>query len=157
MKKIIAGMVLLCGLSVPALAADYTVINLTINVNRSAAAVWAKVGGYCAIADWFKAKCAITSGNGEVGTIRRMNDRLDELLVAKSAYSYTYTQPATPNPLFGTLEVRSVDSGHSQIFYTLLYDQAPLGAADAQAAARQSRTTRFQTAIETMKAMAEAN
>ena len=140
MKKIIAGAALLSALSFPALAADYTTIHLNVAVNRPAEAVWAKVGDYCAITDWLKVKCMLTSGTGEVGTIRQLNGTTEEILVAKTPLSYAYTQPASTILYHGTLEVRPVDAGHSQIFYTLMYDQAPLATPEAQDANRQSRT-----------------
>ena len=133
-----------------------SVIVLTADVNRGADVVWGKVGGYCAIADWFKATCTYTSGAGDVGTIRRLNGMIDEVMVAKTRYSYTYTQPTSTILYHGTLEVQPVDSGHSKIVYTLIYDQEPLGTPDAKAANRKQRATRFQTAVDTMKAIAEA-
>jgi hypothetical protein len=156
MKQIIASLALLCAVAAPAAAADYTTIDLSIGVNRPAATVWAKVGGYCAIADWLKVTCVLTSGTGEVGTMRHLNGTIDELLVGKTPLSYTYTQPASPILYHGTLEVRPIDAGHSEIHYNLMYDQAPLATPEAQDANRKSRAARFQTAIETMKAMAEA-
>jgi hypothetical protein len=155
-KAIITAVGLVCALALPAAAADYAVIPLSIAVNRPAQAVWAKVGDYCAIATWLKVKCEITAGSGDVGTVRHINDTTVEIMVGKTALSYTYTQPSSAILYHGTLEVRPVDATHSQIFYTLLYDQAPLATPEAQAANRKSRTDRFQGAIEAMKAMAEA-
>jgi hypothetical protein len=156
MKKFIAAAGLVCALVLPAHAADYAVIHLNIAVNRPAEAVWAKVGDYCAIAGWLKMKCVITAGNGDVGTIRQLNGTIEEIMTSKTPLSYGYTQPASTILYHGVLEVRPVDAGHSQIFYTLMYDQAPLATPDAQAANRKSRSDRFQGAIEAMKAMAEA-
>jgi hypothetical protein len=159
MKKIIAAATLLAASGLPAAAADYTTVHLSIMVNRPAEAVWARVGGYCTISVWLKLPCTITAGSGDVGTIRSLalNGTTDEIMVAKTPLSYSYTQPASTTLYHGTLEVRPVDAGHSEIFYTLLYDQAALGTPDAQAAYRKGRVDRFQGAIEAMKAMAEAN
>lgn len=156
MKKFIAAAGLICALALPAQAADYAVIHLNIAVNRPAEAVWAKVGDYCAISNWLKVKCDITSGSGDVGTIRNIDGKIPEIMVGKTPLSYSYAQPASPIFYHGVLEVRPVDAGHSQIFYTLMYDQAPLATPEAQEANRKSRTTRFQGAIEAMKASAEA-
>src|ERR1700676_5561833 len=49
---------------------EFTDIHMERVVDRPAKAVWAKVGGYCQIADWFNTKCAYTTGNGEIGTTR---------------------------------------------------------------------------------------
>ena len=65
----------------PAAPADYVVIRLEKAVARPPAAVWAKIGPYCAISDWLKMTCALTHGTGEVGTIRRLNGSIDEVAV----------------------------------------------------------------------------
>jgi hypothetical protein len=159
MKKFLAGVALVCSLALasPAVAADYSIIMLNIAVNRPAAEVWAKVGDYCAIAQGLKVTCAYTSGSGDVGTVRKLNGATEEIMVAKTLYSYTYTQPASTILYHGTLEVQPVDAQNSKIVYTLLYDQEPLGTPAAKEANRKQRAARFQTAIETMKAIAEAS
>jgi hypothetical protein len=145
----------LCGGS-SVLAAEYAVVVQDITVERPADAVWAKIGGYCAIGDWLKLKCVYTSGTGDVGTVRRLADRIDEVMVAKSAHSYSYTQPTTTILYHGTMEVQPLGSKRSKIIYTLLWDQAPLATAEAKQADRDQRTKLFHTALETMKAQAEA-
>lgn len=140
----------------PALAADYAVVVQDVTVDRPADVVWAKVGGYCAIGDWLKIKCVYTSGSGDVGTMRQLADRIDEVMVARTARSYTYTQPASTILYHGTLEVQPLDRTHAKIVYTLFWDQAPLPTPEAKQADRDQRTQRFHTALETMKALAEA-
>lgn len=140
----------------PALAADYAVVVQDITVDRPADAVWAKVGGFCAIGDWLKIKCVYTSGSGDVGTVRLLADRIDEVMVARTARSYTYTQPTTTILYHGTLDVQPLDAAHSKIVYTLFWDQAPLPTPQARQADRDQRTQRFHAALETMKALAEA-
>ena len=140
----------------PVFAADYAVVVQDVTVERPADAVWAKVGGYCAIGDWMKIKCVYTSGSGDVGTVRRLADRIDEVMVAKSARSYTYTQPTTTILYHGTVEVQPLDPKRSKIIYTLFWDQAPLPNPEAKQADRDQRTKLFHTALETMKAQAEA-
>ena len=82
-----------------AAAADYTTITLHIDVDRAVNVVWKKIGGYCDISAWLKMTCVYTSGSGDLGSMRRLNDRIDEVMVAKTAYSYTYTQPASTRPV----------------------------------------------------------
>jgi hypothetical protein len=86
-------------------AADYATITLNIAVDRPADAVWKKIGGYCDISAWLKMTCVYTSGSGNLGSVRRLNDRIDEVMVAKTLHSYTYTQPASTILYHGTLEV----------------------------------------------------
>src|SRR5271155_2723248 len=96
----------LLGMSVCAGAAaapEYTTIVMEKTVDRPADVVWKKIGGYCDIATWLKVTCVLTSGTGDVGTMRRLNDKTDEVMVAKTQHSYTYTQPTTTILYHGTL------------------------------------------------------
>ena len=143
--------------AVPAQAAEYTTILLEKVVNRTPDQTWAKIGPYCSIAQWLNAPCVITQGNGvSVGSIRRLRDTTDEIMIAQTPYSYSYTQPNTPILYHGTLAVEPLDRGRkTKIVYTLFYDQAPLGTDQAKAENRATRAKRFGEALDAMKAMAE--
>lgn len=139
-------------------AADYTTIRLEREVAASADAVWEKVGGFCAIQEWAKLNCKLTAGKGGLGSVRDIaNGRATEIMVAQTPHSYTYAFPH-PNPTsyHGTLAVEPIGAGRSKIVYTLLYDQEPLGTAEAKAENRQNRTKTFTAFVENMKALAEA-
>ena len=165
-KSFLAGAAIAVALlaSGPAGAAEYTTILLDKIVDRTPDQTWAKIGPYCAIATWLKVTCVITAGNQvAVGTNRRLNGKTDEIIVAQTPYSYTYgqqpsdIQPGSPIFYHGTLAVEPLDRGRkTKIVYTLLYDQAPLGTAQAKIENREARTKRFSEALNTMKAMAEA-
>ena len=145
--------------STPATASDYIVIRKEILVDRSADAVWKRVGGYCAIAEWLKLKCEIVSGTGDVSTIRRLNGTTLEPMVASTPHSYTYSQTAGGMASFaynGTLAVEPAGTGKSRIVYTLIYDAALMPSDEARKAQFDRINPRFQGAIETMKALAEA-
>ena len=151
--------------SVPARGAEFTTILLEKVVDRTPDQTWAKIGPYCAIQTWLKVTCAITNNvtGTPVGSNRRLNGRTDEVMVAATAYSYTYAQPLTDvqpeSPIFyhGTLAVEPMDRGRkTKIVYTLFYDQAPLGTNDAKIANREQRSKRFNDALQAMKEMAEA-
>jgi hypothetical protein len=137
-------------------AADYAVLNLATSVDQPADVVWKKVGGYCDIAAWLKLSCAITSGSGDVGTVRRLADRIDEVMVGKTAHSYTYTQPVTTILYHGTLQVVPDGKKHSKLLYNLFWDQAALTSDDAKTKDRDQRTKSFTAALANMKAIAEA-
>ena len=154
MKKILIGLLALA--SLPAQAADYVVIHMERNVDRPAALVWSRVGGYCRIEAWFGTKCVYSAGNGEIGTNRRLNGTIDELMVGKTPLSYAYTQPASPIAYHGNLAVGVIDAGHSRIVYDLLYDAAPLATPQAKAEDIAKRKTRFEAGIDKMKQIAEA-
>jgi hypothetical protein len=154
MKKILIGLLLLA--AIPAQAADFVVIHMERIVDRPAALVWSRVGGYCQIEAWFGTKCVYTSGTGEIGTNRRLNGTIDELMVGKTPLSYAYTQPASTMLYHGNLAVEPIDAGHSRIVYDLLYDAASLATPEAKAADIAKRKTRFEAGIDKMKQIAEA-
>jgi hypothetical protein len=137
-------------------AAEYAVVNLNTSVDAPVDVVWKKIGGYCDIAAWLKLTCVLTSGTGDVGTVRRLADRIDEVMVAKTAHSYTYTQPTTTILYHGTLEVVPNGKGHSKILYNLIWDQAALTSDEAKTKDRDQRTKNFTAALATMKAIVEA-
>lgn len=137
---------------------DYAVITLTQDVAAAPDRTWSRIGPFCSIATWLKVTCATVGGDGvHVGTIRQLNGRTLEIMVASTPYSYTYTQPGTPILYHGTLAVEPADGGKaSRIVYTLFYDAAPLATPDRKAADRDSRSKRFSAALLVMKGMAEA-
>ena len=140
-----------------AAAADYAVIPLETSVDRPADVTWKKISGYCDIGAWFKTTCEITSGkDGEVGAVRRIAGRIDEVLVAKTAMSYSYAQPKSPIDYHGTVEVRPDGAKKSKILYTLIYDAEPLATPEAKAADKERRAKQFTALVATMKAQAEA-
>ena len=140
-------------------AADFVTIPLETTINAPADKAWPKIKGYCLIGPWFKTTCDITSGkDGEVGAVRTIAGRVVELLVASTAWSYTYSQPKSPIDYHGTVEIRPIDKGHSKLLYTLVYDADALPKhepADKEAD-KARRTTQFTGLINTMKAAAEA-
>ena len=140
-------------------AADFVTVPLETTINAPADKAWPKISGFCDIGAWMKTTCVITSGKeGEMGAVRRIADRIDELLVAKTTWSYTYSQPKAPNDYHGTVEIRPIDKGHSKLLYTLVYDAdaaAKHEPAD-KAAAKESIAKRFTVVVATMKGIAEA-
>ncbi len=137
----------------------YTSIPMEITVNRPAAEVWKRIGKYCDVAEWLQipAGCTITSGkDGEFGAVRTVGA---EVLVSKTALSYTYAQ--TPkegqpyNLYHGTLEARPLTATTSKIVYTLFFDNSMLPDDAARAADRARRTERFMQALQNMKILAE--
>jgi hypothetical protein len=145
----------------PAAAAtpDYATIVLNVIVERPVAQVWARVGGYCAVADWLKVTCELASGTGEVGTVRRLNGTILEPMVAKTATSYAYWQSAGTMTAFqyhGSLTAEPAGKTRTKLIYTLFYDQA-LMASDAVRDSEHKRLeVRFGGALTEMKRLAEA-
>jgi uncharacterized protein YndB with AHSA1/START domain len=136
----------------------YVSIPMEITVNRPAAEVWKRIGGYCAIAEWFQIpNCTITQGkDGEFGAVRSV---ANEVLVGKTELSYTYTQPVRegrPYTLYhGTLEARPLTATTSKLIYTLVYDNSTLPDDAAREKDKAQRTATFTRALQNMKTLAE--
>lgn len=140
-------------------AADFVTIPLETTINAPADKAWPKINGYCQIGPWFKTTCEITSGKDhEMGAVRVIAGRVTELLVASTAWSYSYSQPKSPIDYHGTVEIRPIDKGHSKLLYTLVYDAdaLPKHEADDKAKDKENRTKQFTALVATMKAAAEA-
>ena len=138
---------------------NYVALHMEVDVNRPAAEVWKRVGGYCAIGEWFQiaAGCKILSGtDGEVGAVRSV---ANEVLVAKTELSYTYAQPVRAgrpyNMYHGTLEARPVTPTTSKLLYTLMWDNSMLADDAAREKDKASRTATFTRALQNMKTLAE--
>jgi len=138
----------------------YVSIPMEITINKPVGEVWKRVGKYCDIAEWLRIPtgCRISSGtDGEVGAVRSV---ANEILVGKTEYSYTYTQPVREgrpyNLYHGTLEARPIDAKTTRILYTLMYDTSVIAGDDAAKQADvDRRRTVFMGALNNMKILAE--
>lgn len=146
----------------PALAEpEYVTLELETDIDKPAEEVWAAVGGYCDISEWIGVECEITSGDGGMGTVRSLaGGRVIEVLVAQTDLSYGYAQPAQEGQFYdlyhGFMEAKPVSADASKMVYTLVYDisdKADQAAKDADIARRRGM---FETALENMKTIAEA-
>lgn len=137
----------------------YVALPLEITVNRPVGEVWKRVGKYCDISEWLQiaAGCTILSGkDGEIGAVRSV---ATEVLVGKTEYSYTYTQPVRAgrpyNLYHGTLEARALTPTTTRLLYTLIYDNSMLPDDAAREKDRASRAATFTRALNNMKTIAE--
>lgn len=152
----------LSALSFSALAQpEYVRIDMSIDINKPAAEVWSKVGGYCDISEWAGFACEITSGDGGMGTVRALlGGRIIEILVAQTELSYGYTQPAVEGRFYdlyhGFMEARPVTDSTSTMHYTLVYDISNLADQAAKDADMARRRGTFENALAKMKEIAEA-
>ncbi|MCP5144205.1 MAG: SRPBCC family protein [Gammaproteobacteria bacterium] len=140
---------------------EYATISMEIDIARPAAEVWAKVGDYCAIGEWLNVDCAITSGDGGMGTVRVLaGGRVTEILVAQTELSYGYTQPVNEGQFYnlyhGFMEARPVDAKSSKMLYTLVYDVSDKPDQAAKDADIERRRGMFMTALANMKRIAES-
>lgn len=137
---------------------NWATIVMTANVSRNADEAWKRMGGndYCAFITYLGLNgCVLTVGTGDVGTNRRLNGTIDEVMVAKTSRSYTYAQPTSAIFYHGTMTVEPVTATTSRIVYTLMYDNANI-APEGRAAEMDRRRMRFQAAIDKMAAAASA-
>ncbi|MEO8316165.1 MAG: hypothetical protein ABI645_15390 [Pseudomonadota bacterium] len=135
----------------------YTAIMMEVAVNRPAEEVWKRVGKYCDIGEWMQVPCTITSGkDGEIGAVRSIGR---EILVGKTDFSYTYTQPVQegrPYILYhGTLEAKPVTATTSKLVYTLMWDNSTLADDAARERDTAQRRQMFEGALNNMKTLSE--
>ncbi|HPN04435.1 MAG TPA: hypothetical protein PK050_01410 [Hyphomonadaceae bacterium] len=139
---------------------NYVTIPMEIVINKPVKEVWARIGKYCDITEWLQlaGTCSITSGKeGEVGAVRTVGA---EILVAKTEYSYAYTQPVREgrpyNLYHGNLEARPIDAKSTKMLYTLIYDLSLVPGDDAAKAADvERRRVAFTRGLNNMKILAE--
>jgi Polyketide cyclase / dehydrase and lipid transport len=136
----------------------YVSLEMEVDVARPAAEVWKRVGAYCAIGEWMRLpSCTILSGKeGEVGAVRSIQN---EVMVAKTEFSYTYTQPVREgrpyNMYHGTIEARPVTANTSKLVYTLVWDNSMLADDAARETDMANRKRTFTNALNNMKILAE--
>jgi hypothetical protein len=139
----------------------YYAFPLEIVVNKPAAEVWARVGKYCDIQEWLGLTCTLSSGKeGEAGAVRSLNNgAIQEIIVGKSAMSYTYAQPARPGRPYdmyhGTLEAQALTPTTTKLMYTVVVDEGVQADDAAREADKARRATQFKSALENMKILAE--
>ena len=137
----------------------YVTIPMEITVNKPVADVWKRIGSYCGIAEWAQigAGCKMLSGTeGDVGAVRSV---ANEIMVAKTQYSYSYTQPVRngrPYDMYhGTLEARAESPTTTKLYYTLVYDNSMLADDAAREKDKVGRTAVFTRFLGNMKTLAE--
>jgi hypothetical protein len=136
----------------------YLSIRLEVDVNKSAAETWARVGKYCDIGEWLGiGNCTILSGkDGELGVVRSIGN---EIMVAKTDLSYSYTQPVRVDRFYdlyhGTVEAKPVTATTSKLIYSLVWDGSNLADDAAREANKTQRANTFQNALNNMKILAE--
>jgi hypothetical protein len=163
LKSIIAGAafaaVSVLGATAASAAEDWVAVERSIDVNAPAAKVWGMIGGYCDFGKVRNIPCTYTKGTGGLGTVRKLNNAVEEVKVGEGIYSYGYFQTVgtrTNQRYHGNMSVvPSRDGKTSKIVYTLIYDQGVLKDDAERASTKASTETSFQSAIEAMKKMVE--
>lgn len=138
---------------------NYYRLELEVAIDKPAAEVWSRIGGYCDIEEWFGLDCEITQGDGGIGTVRVLNGSIVEPMVAKTALSYGYTQPVIEGQYYtlyhGFMEARPVTATTSKVIYTMMWDISQSSEEENNTTSERRRTT-FRAALAKMKEIAEA-
>ena len=139
---------------------EYTRLEMKIDVARPADELWAIAGGYCDISVWASIECEITSGDGNIGTVRvLLGGAITEVMVAKTDLSYGYTQPIKEGEFYdlyhGFMEAKPVNDSSSTLFYTLVYDVSNFPDQAAKNADMARRMTQFDTLLLNIKTLTE--
>ena len=138
----------------------YIVIPLQMDIKAPADVVWSRIGHFCDIGELGAIgypTCMIVSGtDGEYGVVRNVGR---EVLVGKTAHSYTYAQQMRTGGYYilyhGTIEARPVTPATSTLHWTLVYDNANLPDDAAREKEIATRRTRFLGMMQVVKTLAE--
>ena len=167
---VLSGLVIVPGLAVaqtpgaPAAASvvvakpTYIAILLEVTVNKPVDQVWARIGRFCGIAEWAQMPpCTMLSGKeDEIGGVRSVGT---EVMVAKTQYSYTYSQAPREgrpyNMYHGTLEARAMGPNKTKLMYTIFLDNSMLADDAAREKDVQNRTKTFGGFLNNAKILAE--
>jgi hypothetical protein len=139
---------------------EYTRLEMKIDVARPADELWAIAGGYCDISVWASIECEITSGDGNIGTVRvLLGGAITEVMVAKTDLSYGYTQPIKEGEFYdlyhGFMEAKPVNDSSSTLFYTLVYDVSNFHDQAAKNTDMARRMAQFDTLLLNIKMLTE--
>ncbi|MEH6519068.1 MAG: hypothetical protein V7742_20505 [Halioglobus sp.] len=141
---------------------EYTRLEMEIDVEKSASELWAVVGGYCDIRVWANIECEITSGDGNIGTVRvLLGGAITEIMVAQTDLSYGYAQPVKEGQFYdiyhGFMEAKPVDENNSKLLYTIVYDLSNFSDQAAKDADMARRRGQFENALMGIKTLAEGS
>ena len=139
---------------------EYIRIGMEIDVEKPAGELWAIAGGYCDIGEWANIECEISSGDGDIGTVRvLLGGAITEVMVAKTDLSYGYAQQSEEGQFYdlyhGFMEAKPVNNSSSTLFYTLVYDLSNFPDQTAKNADIARRRAQFDTLLLNIKTMAE--
>ncbi|WP_088343653.1 MULTISPECIES: SRPBCC family protein [Rhodomicrobium] len=121
-------------------AANAAEVRRKVEIRGEKAAVWAKIGGWCAIADWLPpiAKCEESSAGGK--KIRTLTTKdggvIKETLIKSEPLSYSYTIDESPLPVANytaTLAVLPDDDDEDEVNVVWSAKFDPKGASEADA------------------------
>lgn len=132
---------------------DIAVITNTVDIASDMEAAWAKIGNFSNAGIFLNISCELISGDGGIGSARRIGTEIVEILVGISSNSYSYVQtqgPMAPFSYHGCVALYASDTNNSILKYTICYDQSAM-TADRRAFELDRISKRFSGAAEEMK------
>jgi hypothetical protein len=145
----------------PAVAAGYYTTRLEIEVETWPEKTWNYVHDFCSGGALLAEQGVCIEGAGGVGSIRRLPDGTEQLLVAKGPLSYAYetiTGPMAPADYHVSLQILPVEDDplRSTIVATLVWNEEAIPESERLATEYRYRQ-RLQAAIADAKVAAEAS
>jgi uncharacterized protein YndB with AHSA1/START domain len=138
----------------------YATISESIVVDAPVEKVWTRVGRFCDITEWMNSPewedCKYLQGDGGPGSVRSI---VNEVLVGKTLYSYTYAQPPRKNTLYnlahGSLAAEALSPTTTRLSYTMPQDDSELPDDAARLGDADARRARCSAWLKNMKVLAE--
>lgn len=141
----------------PAADLELAVVTCTVDVGLPVEECWRSVRNFADAGRFLDVPSLLISGDGGIGSVRRIGDAILEAMIGQSDTSYTYVQAEGPMAAFqyhGCVAVTSTGLTSSTLTYTITYNQALIETTKREAE-RLRITARFQGAVEAMKRAAE--
>jgi hypothetical protein len=137
----------------------YASLPMSIVVDATVQKVWARIGKFCDIGEWGFRTCDLISGKeGEIGAVRTIGH---SVIVGQTRHCYTYTQPLRASGLYpmyhGTVEARPLGSGHTTLYYTLVWDSSTQPDDASRQKQVQTYHLLFEKMLRNMKKLAEGS
>lgn len=136
---------------------DFVVIVCQTQIRFSADRVWSYIGVFVDAGRFLNVSCKLVSATRGIGSVRRVNDSILEVMVGETTHSYSYAQivgPMSHLAYHGCLSLAATDDTSCMLTYTITYDQTQLEGAMQQGQSERIRE-RFQGAVDAMKSEAE--
>lgn len=132
---------------------DFSVITCQTTLDCAAEAAWRRLHSFADAGEFLDIDSALVSGDGTPGSVRRVGDKVLEVMTAIGPLSYAYAQiegPMAALSYHGHLHVEPTGEGTSLLRYTLIYNQAPFDPAK-RASEKNRIQSRFDGAVRKMK------
>ena len=136
---------------------DIAVITNTVHIASNIETAWKKIGDFSNAGIFLNISCELISGDGDIGSARRIGTEIIEILVGISSNSYSYVQtkgPMAPFSYHGCVALYAEETNSSILKYTICYDQSAM-TEDRKEFELDRITKRFSGAAEEMKRNAE--